>query len=104
MIEEGHKCRGHEISGRDDFASQITATFPEEMEDLSKIPGGLSIKFWTPTSLERMIVAGTDSSPLPASQNPQSIKDKAQTQIESLFSIRCVGATSFCKRATAGTL
>ena len=78
MIEEGHKCRGHEISGRDDFASQVTVTSPEEMEVLAKIPGGLSINFWTPTSLERMIVVGTDSSPLPVSQNPQSIKDKAR--------------------------
>jgi thiamine-phosphate diphosphorylase/hydroxyethylthiazole kinase len=36
------------------------ATSPEEMEDLSKIPGGLLINFGTLTSLDGMIVAGMD--------------------------------------------
>ena len=41
-------------------ASPIMATSPEEMEDLSKIPGGLLINLGTLTSLDGMIVAGMD--------------------------------------------
>jgi hypothetical protein len=59
------------------------ATFPEEMEDLAKIPGGLLINFGTLTSLGGMIVAGMNSRHNSTSQSSQYIKGNTRIRIKS---------------------